>query len=873
MSYSLTHYDFKPYPDAAVVTDDANPKYALFGGKAYYNFTIEATGGSNFTDKSFYLNPSFFNHISIPTTNPGSNLKGFFGSTDGLTPGAGSYPLTLIGGSNPDNIRNLNASFVFETTTKIKVLVEFYFIYDIEGFITGNIQDNLRKFKYNKKTAATPFNNSNPCVYNELRSCWFYFYIYETATPSTFEYFYAKPGDVQARFYNVGNANAAPDHGITQPFTLSVNASPVTGISINKDTKFSTKFNAGGVGRYLDLSGNGGSDGIIKNAGAENSLVPSINPAYSNALQLAPVGAKTQLTATGVEFDTIDDRYHFTNGIAKFIEISHYSALASSGIIAWTNQWYLEKSGGNIIFWYYRVGIPTPASVLFGAATPDADGYCHISIGYDGATTFKIFLNRVLQSNTTVLGTFIARDPAMKFCIGKEFKTLSTDPCTVGSGTFDNLRFSDFLRYGATYGDFEPYATDANTVALISFDVINGAVPEHVYARMYRSDSVDNSTDFENAVIIAEADIFNTAGTAIIDRLIKEPSEKSSLLSDTTITFTIDHTQVVSGAKYYIALLIYDETNQKYTTHISPEYSTIVSPIDPICPGLVDDGIKDVLNTYGPDLLVALQERLTAFAKFDKADFNTEINSRYGAGSYDDQLKSVIFRVSDKNTGEILLAKDLTNDVTAATVGTEVEYACEFRVRHDEAKSWEGRRLLLEWIQEFVYERALTGLLEDHTDRITLEQFLTVKCYDNSPACSLDSPGSNEYGIDSLVLSKSNSDPGDRAPQTEDPFGSMCDGEEAMAIYFYRRFMTDCKVIAYIDQRFYGAASIQEEEVFTPVNMAQLLNDTLYDVPEGFPPETGAFSWFKIDLSKLIKGLQYRVSITLKYTDPVDTSD
>src|SRR4051812_11637444 len=125
MAYALTSYDFTPFP-GHTVSNDANPKYALFTGKTQYKLTIDATGGSDFVNKAFYFNPALFRPTSIPQPNPYNNLKGFFADTNGKTPGATLYSMSLVTGANEENVRNYNAKFKFVSNTQIEITFDFY---------------------------------------------------------------------------------------------------------------------------------------------------------------------------------------------------------------------------------------------------------------------------------------------------------------------------------------------------------------------------------------------------------------------------------------------------------------------------------------------------------------------------------------------------------------------------------------------------------------------------------------------------------------------------------------------------------------------------------------------------------------------------
>lgn len=525
MGYQLTHYDFKPFP-GKTYTDEPNPKYGLIGGKAQYKLTIEATNADDFIAKDFYFNPALFKALSIPTSNnPSNNLKGWFGSTNGLATGVTQYPMTLVtGGGNEESEKNYACTFEFSTNTKIYIYFDFYMVYDLDEFITASQLDNGRKFLYNKKTANQILNNTSPSVYNSKRSMWFYFFCADSNDASIYQYFYGKPGDVEARFYGVGNANGAPDYPLTS-LSYSVDGNPATGIGSNSDTEVT---------------------------------------------------------------------FAFTGG---------------------------------------------------------------------------------------------------------------------------------------------------------------GAAPGKVYGVLYRSDDIDNTIDYKNDVVLGFGEIVTNAGTTAIDGAIKNPAVKSFAGGTTTVKFNIDHTKIASGGKYYIALQVYDIAAETYTTHISAELSTFSSAPAAVYPTLVSDGIKDYLNDYGPSLKCAPQERLKSHCKFDTAPFNTAITAKYGSGSYNTLLKNVTLRIIDVNSSEILYAADLNTGVTRTNTGTNAEFANEFRVSNDYGKEWSGRSLRLEWTQEFYYPKSLTGLDDDHTDYVVLNQFLQVRCYDNDVADCVDP---NDYGTTDLTLSKCN---------------------------------------------------------------------------------------------------------------------
>jgi hypothetical protein len=635
--YALSNYEFTPYP-GQTLSNDADPAFALFGAKAQYKLTIDASGADDFDDRSFYFNPALFKQLSIPAPDPVAGLKGFFGNTNGkaFDGGVVSYPLSIIAGTNPEQVKNFDASWTYVTLTQIVITFNFYFIYDIEDFITGTTQENLKKFTYSKKAGGAAFTNVSPSVYNEHRAMWFYFYIYKNTDFAAKSYFYAKPGDIMARFYGVGDANAAPDHPLTAPLELKVGGGNVTGLAINYDTEVTWKF-----------------------------------------------------------------------------------------------------SGG-------------------------------------------------------------------------------------------------------------------------------AAAPDKAYAILYRTDGVDNTINYKDAVIKGYGEILTDVGVTTINGALKNPAEKSFAAGESTLKFNINYTQVVLGGTYRIAILIYHNSGL-YTTHISNELVTFAAPPAPIYPSLVTDGFIDYTNDvvggnvpWGPNLMVALQERIKSFARFDKAAYDAEIVSRWGTGSYDSQISNVEIRISDAATFEVLYSRDLTNGVTIFSPSpTEVEYSNEFRIRHDEVKSWEGRNLIVKWIQTFSYPKTLTGLPEDHSGTVVLKQFLYVKEYDNGRFTDI---GTNDF-----FLSKGNGDPDDRETQSPEALSNLC-GQDYIAAYFFRYYALDCKVLAYIDQRFYGADSIKEEETFAG-ELAQKLNDTLFNVPVGFPPEVGGYSFFHIDVSKLIKGVQYRASVTLKYIE------
>jgi len=357
-----------------------------------------------------------------------------------------------------------------------------------------------------------------------------------------------------------------------------------------------------------------------------------------------------------------------------------------------------------------------------------------------------------------------------------------------------------------------------------------------------------------------DVDLVTNAGAAITDGILKQPTVKSLVGVQTTMSFHVDFTQIAAGEQYYFAVIINNSTDDLYTAYISGLIQTGDAPIEPIIPTLLDQQLSDrAFSNIGGNILATVQERIRSYFEVDSAGYDTDIQALYGSGSYDDQLSNLVFTVRNAANNEVLFQTELADgEIVQSTPGAGVRrYDIVFRLRHDEpdgagkVQSWEGLDLVLEWQQVLFLPASLTGRADDHFDRVFLEQYIEVRDYENDTGFNT---------LDSIVVEDASGNPITR----------ICDEETGNLFITVTKTDPDpFLVLAMIDSRFYSFENIEEESTYggptPPDGITESTSLKLDNVPASFPTNSVTF---EVVTSELNMGGQYRVSLVAKKAFP-----
>uniref|UniRef100_UPI0026365161 LamG-like jellyroll fold domain-containing protein n=1 Tax=uncultured Chloroflexus sp. TaxID=214040 RepID=UPI0026365161 len=147
------------------------------------------------------------------------------------------------------------------------------------------------------------------------------------------------------------------------------------------------------------------------------------------------------------------------------------SATGQTGVIAASDitgnaGWALELENNRVVWWVLRTNGQWVA--VSHPTTLTANNWHHIAVTYDAATgTARVFVNGA-PSTTVTVGTITA---------GPDFVLGGVPGYGFITGQFDELRVSNTIRYPAAFTPpSAAFATDANTLALFSFDEGSGQV-------------------------------------------------------------------------------------------------------------------------------------------------------------------------------------------------------------------------------------------------------------------------------------------------------------------------------------------------------------------------------------------------------------
>lgn len=153
-----------------------------------------------------------------------------------------------------------------------------------------------------------------------------------------------------------------------------------------------------------------------------------------------------------------------------------------------------------------------------------------------------------------------------------------------------------------------------------------------VYCWLIRTDTNDNTTDFLSNYEASFADIV-TAGPGTIHNKIVGPATSPALvLGQYEVSFYVNKALLVSGGKYRVIAIPYDDTNPALTevnSFISSEYSVALPSYNG---GLnITGSIKDYIKEYtGNDLICVVEERLQSKLNIDFTNFSADILARLG---------------------------------------------------------------------------------------------------------------------------------------------------------------------------------------------------------------------------------------------------
>lgn len=233
----------------------------------------------------------------------GPPSTGYFIEYNSSIMGTGSVPMNLIGtGANQFNQQNFNITFKKISSNDFAVSLEFYFIEDLDNWITSSTVANNPKWRRNSVNAPNPpisgaYSNAIASIYNTNRKLCSLFYsidpnhfIPETTDPIVC--MLTPSINLTARWFNRGLYDTFPaeftGHSAPQPtFELSRTIGPVTTFSTVEKTLVVFKVNIdssiysgmeGTIFQIFDETQTNNGVDFLTNYNSSRSIIPNIAP-------------------------------------------------------------------------------------------------------------------------------------------------------------------------------------------------------------------------------------------------------------------------------------------------------------------------------------------------------------------------------------------------------------------------------------------------------------------------------------------------------------------------------------------------------------------------------------------------------------------
>jgi hypothetical protein len=289
---------------------------------------------------------------------------------------------------------------------------------------------------------------------------------------------------------------------------------------------------------------------------------------------------------------------------------------------------------------------------------------------------------------------------------------------------------------------------EKNTVAIelegrANPSITPNAATTNIRVLLIRTSPLTNTVDFETDLLLNDAVIpaLNATNTQI-DGAIWNPSAWVDVAAETTdLTFTIDGASLQVGSSYRIIVNVYDNVNDRLTTHISPEL--IANFVPPVVPTITGE-----LGTYnkvylGNDLSsVAPHSRFKSRLTIDKVAFNAQLVALGIGGNFDNafqQARAALplisgvtpqIRFYQKNTLALPANNAIVSDgmVIVADTATELVLDAYFRVVEEQA----GITFTIDWAIAFRTRTFVVGQNLEY--EVLFTQNVTPRLFENDEA-------------------------------------------------------------------------------------------------------------------------------------------
>jgi hypothetical protein len=289
---------------------------------------------------------------------------------------------------------------------------------------------------------------------------------------------------------------------------------------------------------------------------------------------------------------------------------------------------------------------------------------------------------------------------------------------------------------------------EKNTVAIelegrANPSITPNAATTDIRVLLIRTNPLTNTVDFETDLLLNDAVIpaLNATNTQI-DGAIWNPSAWLDVAAETTdLTFTIDGASLQVGSSYRIIVNVYDNVNDRLTTHISPEL--IANFVPPVIPTITGE-----LGTYnkmytGNDLSsVAPHSRFKSRLTIDKVGFNATLALLGIGGNFDNafqQARAALplisgvtpqIRFYQKNTLALPANNEIISDgmVIVADTATELVLDAYFRVVEEQA----GSTFTVDWAIAFRTRTFVVGQNLEY--EVLFTQNVTPRLFENDEA-------------------------------------------------------------------------------------------------------------------------------------------
>jgi len=289
---------------------------------------------------------------------------------------------------------------------------------------------------------------------------------------------------------------------------------------------------------------------------------------------------------------------------------------------------------------------------------------------------------------------------------------------------------------------------EKNTVAInlegrANPSITPNAATTDIRVLLIRTSPLTNNVDFETDLLLNDAAIPALDATATqIDGAIWNPSAWLDVAAETTdLTFTIDGASLTVGSSYRIIVNVYDNVNDRLTTHISPEL--IANFVPPVIPTITGE-----LGTYnkmyaGNDLSsVAPHSRFKSRLTIDKVAFNATLALLGIGGNFDNafqQARAALplisgvtpqIRFYQKNTLALPANNQIVSDgmVIVADTATELVLDAYFRVVEEQA----GTNFTVDWAITFRTRTFVVGQNLEY--EVLFSQNVTPRLFENDEA-------------------------------------------------------------------------------------------------------------------------------------------